>query len=195
MSCSHKNHPFDSRHVRENWWPHQLKCLVIGENPGFTTSAYFYDPIPKNKRDPIQVRSQLLKMLSQIGIISSPDHIAFKSAGFAFDHGIRCPLDSKTEITRQRHLAAGFRSPLAHEAAYLRPLIEQAHKVWVMGHIARDAVVFLMKDKEPGMRDRLSRNLSPPSVDSKFFVSRYLTRCPKKDRVIILEEFRNFWSK
>ena len=159
MNCSHKNHPFDSRHVRENWLPQQLNCLIIGENPGSTSSPYFYDPIPNNRGDPVRVRSQLLKMLSQIGIVSSPDLIAFKSAGLVFDHGIRCPLDSKAEITRQRHLAAGFHSPLAHEAAYLRPLIERAHKVWVMGHIARDAVVFLLKDKEPGMRDKLSRNL------------------------------------
>lgn len=194
ISCSHNNHPFDSRHVQENWWPRELKCLIIGENPGSSTSAYFYDPIPKSKRDSIRVRSQLLKMLSQIGIISSPDLGAFKSAGLVFDHGIRCPLDSKPEIARQRRLAATFRSPLAHEAVYLQPFIEQAHKVWIMGHVARDAVVFAMNELEPEIRDRLNGSLTPPFVYSKFFVSRYLTRCPRKDWNMIFEQFRKFWS-
>src|SRR5215831_13034646 len=184
-SCSHTNHPFDSRHVKANWWPPDLKCLVNGENPGSPASAYFYDPIPQNRRDPVRVRSALLNMLSQIGIIGSPDLAAFKAAGLVFDHAIRCPLASKTEIIRQRHLATSFGSPLAHQATYLRPLIEQANKIWVMGHIARDAVIFLMKKEDHDIRYKFAEKLSPPSIYSKFFFSRYLTRCPVRERNMI----------
>lgn len=169
-----------------------MRCLIVGENPGNTHSAYFYDPPPKIGKDPVKVRSQLLKRLNEIGLIPFSNLESFKTGGFLFDHGIRCPIDTQKEIDLQRQLAQRFKSPLAHQASYLMSLINQADKVWVMGHIARDAVTFQLKDHESFIRRKLSRKLTPPVVHSKFFFSRYLTRCPEEILDQIFECFKNF---
>jgi hypothetical protein len=180
-------HPFDSCRVRERWWPRHLKCLIIGESPGNPGSDYFYTPLPSVGLDQIGVRANLLSGLHAAGLIASVSLEDFREGGFVFDHAIRCTLDIKERITKERQRATRYSSPLAHRAAHLRPLIEEAEKVWVMGHIARDAVVFLCQADYPSMRESLNRTLTPPTQYAKFFFTRYLNRCPDKQSI-----FRRF---
>lgn len=180
-------HPFDSCRVRERWWPRHLKCLIIGESPGNPGSDYFYTPLPRIGSDPIAIRANLLSGLDEAGLITSVSLEAFREGSFVFDHAIRCTLNLKERIAKERQRATRYSSPLAHSATYLRPLIEEAEKVWAMGHIARDAVVFLCQADYPSMKESLNRTLTPPTQHTKFFFSRYLNRCPDKKPI-----FRRF---
>jgi hypothetical protein len=183
-------HAFDSYQVLERWWPKRLRCLIIGESPGDPGADYFYDSLPKTGHDPIDIRSNLLSGLHAAGLVNSVELEAFREAGFVFDHAIRCSLNLSERIAKERHHAVHYRSALAHRATYLRPLIEEAEKVWVMGHIARDAVVFICQKDYPLMMQSLRKTLTPPTQHAKFFFSRYLNRCP--DKSLILDKFSSF---
>jgi hypothetical protein len=189
--CCGSEHPYDSRHVRASWYPSSIKCLVIGENPGVPGSPYFYDPIPKYGADPVEVRRYLLPALVRVHLMESPTLEAFREAGFLFDHAIRCQLDQAVTKVEWK-LAKEFQSDRAHQAAHLKPIIDQAVKVWIMGHVARDAVTHLCTS--PAMIKRFKK-LTPPYVENpKMFVSAYFTRFMKERQVDeVLERFKEFF--
>lgn len=182
-TCCASSHPLDVAKIRERWWPATLRCLVIGESPGSPGAAYFYDPLPHGRRDPVEVRRKLLAGLAELRITEAPTLEAFKTAGFLFDHAIRCQLPSE-DILLERRLAGSFRSPRAHHADHLRTLVDTAPKVWVMGAIARDAVANLYAIPPRAFQ----RTLHPPSVPEnygRFFVSQYLNRYADVRAIIV----------
>src|SRR5262249_50454704 len=111
--CCRGFHPFDSRRVRQRWWPEKVHCLLVGESPGPPGADYFYDPVPDHARDPIVVRRLLLPGLVATGLLDSPTIEAFREAGFAFDHAIRCQLPTAT-IKQEHKLARRYASSKAH---------------------------------------------------------------------------------
>ncbi len=170
--------PFESRKVRERWWPKELRCLVVGESPGGPGSPYFYDQIPVDEDDPVTIRQNFLGALARLKIIASPTLESFRDGGFVFDHAIRAQLPME-RIQLERALAAKYESKLASEALHLRPFIEEAQSVWVMGLIARNAVASLY----PSI-PRQRRKLTPPyQIEQmpKILVSRYLTRMAESE--------------
>ena len=174
LPCCADPHPFDVAQVRDRWWPATLRCLIIGESPGSPGAAYFYDPVPTDRRDPVEVRRNLLTGLAELRLTEAPTLQAFRAAGFVFDHAIRCQLPSD-DIAVERRLARLFRSPRAHQAEHLRALVDAAPRVWLMGAIARDAVAHLYAIPPRAFQGALH----PPSVPAgygSFFVSRYLNR-------------------
>jgi hypothetical protein len=126
--CCPGPHPFDSCPQRAELWPHRVRCLIIGENPGGENSAYFYDP-PEMGRVP--VRDRLLEGLLNEGLIEAASLRAFASAGFAFDHAIRCRLDG--QIAHERSRAMRFASERAHRAEHLRGALDAHPSLWLMG--------------------------------------------------------------
>jgi hypothetical protein len=105
---------------------------------------------------------------------------AFREAGFLFDHAIRCQLP-KAVIDVERKLAEKFISDRAHQATHLKPIVDQATKVWIMGYVARDAVTHISLSPTMVMR---FKKLTPPYVEnSKIFVSAYFTRYLKEQQV------------
>lgn len=67
---------------------------------------------------------------------------AFRDAGLAFDHAIRCPVPLDI-IEQERPRAQRYRSRLVeNRGSHLRDLLASWPKVWIMGHIARQAVTF-----------------------------------------------------
>ena len=90
MSCCNKPHAWDIYDVAIRWRPDNLRCLVVGENPGDESSVDFYQRI--DGRDPVRVRTNLLHGLTTAALISSPTLDAFRAAGFLFDHAIRCHM-------------------------------------------------------------------------------------------------------
>ncbi len=187
--------PFESRRVREQWWPGSLTCLVIGENPGTPGSAYFYDPMPEERADPVEVRHYLLGGLARAGILREPTLEAFRGAGFLFDHAIREQLPADV-IRRERQAAGRFRSERAHAAEHLRSVLSAAPQVWVMGRIALDAVRHIVGLQaifpEPGVDPEYDR-----SVDGipRFFVSRYLNRYAARRVESIVDRFARFFRR
>jgi hypothetical protein len=181
--CCGSPHPFDVAHVRDRWWPRELRCLIIGESPGAPGAPYFYDPVPE--RDPVLVRRLMLSSLARAGLITAPTLAAFQDGGFLFDHAIRCQLPME-EIQRERRRAQRYRSIHAARAEHLREAIEAASSVWAMGLIARNAVAALYPEipKE-------QRRLNPPyriSAAPKFFVTRYFSRWTSTadvDRIVL----------
>lgn len=190
--CCSGRHPFDSRAVPEAWRPQDLRCLIIGESPGDTDSAYFYDPIPVGRTDPIEVRRYLLSGLWSAGLLSAPTLEALRSAGFLFDHAIRCQLP-RDVIKRERAAAARWKSERAHRASHLVALVNAAAKVWVMGRIALDAVRHVC-----GLSALIATcRVHPPYIVSNtgeppFFVSRYMNRWAEQTRPEIIDEFKRF---
>jgi len=189
--CCEGRHPFDSRRVRDSWWPQELHCLLVGESPGPPGADYFYDPIPANAPDSIVVHRHLLPGLAAIGLIESPTLEAFRAAGFGFDHAIRCQLPTAT-VKHEHKLARRYASPRAHAAAHLVESVAAARKVWILGHIARDAVTHVC-----GLRDRRSRITPPYLSETKpsVFVSQYFRRFDRPSVVLeIIEQFKAFFA-
>jgi hypothetical protein len=117
MDCCGKSHAWDTYDVPNRWKPQQrVRCLIVGENPGKQNSVYFYD-VPAN-HDPVRVRTNLLHGLTSAGLIREPTLIAFRTAGFVFDHGIRCHMPFK-EIKRISRTADCTEPPLPAIPAYL----------------------------------------------------------------------------
>lgn len=187
--CCGGPHPFDSRRVKQRWWPEKLHCLLVGESPGPPGADYFYDPVPEDAQDPIVVRRLLLPGLVASGLLDSPTLEAFRAAGFAFDHAIRCQLPTAT-VTQEHKLACRYTSPSAHAASHLAEVVRAAPKVWILGHIARDAVTHVC-----GLGDRRHR-ITPPYIlaeDPRIFVSQYFRRFDTPSRVReIVAEFNAF---
>jgi hypothetical protein len=182
-------HPFDAQQVERSWWPEERRCLIVGESPGAPGAAYFYDPIPP-RRDPITVRRHLLAGLTEAGVIAAPSLEAFRGAGLAFDHAIRCPVPLDV-IEQERLPARAYRSRLVEERGiHIRDLIARWPKVWIMGHLARQAVTFA----DPSLR-RTERGVIPPYVElPRYFVSAYFRRFDSAGAVnAVIGEFRRFF--
>lgn len=163
MNCCNHTHPYDHFDVEGSWQPHELRCLIVGENPGGPESAYFYDPPRSYENDPVDVRDALLKNLSEQKLIASATLKGFKEAGFLFDHAIRCPIDRRK-----------FRAELVRNHEHLRETIAHAPIVWVMGSWACKAVA--------NVTDAFSKKNHPLTQSpysweiGKFFISAYLTK-------------------
>lgn len=99
--------------------PADLRCFIVGENPGDVESAYFYDPTRA-----VSVRTIVLRELHARRQIRAPDLAAFRGAGFSSttgsgaiyrttksrlrprlrpgSHGATFPPDAQLQITRSR---------------------------------------------------------------------------------------------
>ena len=188
MQCYCKRlHAWEKFRVEEEWVPSNLRCFIVGENPGSEKSAYFYD-----ERRAVPVRTILLHELHQRGDISAPSLSAFCTAGFLFDHGIRCHLPDG-EVKAERRLAQRYASDRCAAAEHLKPWIQCAPAVWVMGYIARNAVTSICSELPKDSR-KISREPYPGRVPDapRFFVSRYVTRIQRKEVTAIFREFNSF---
>jgi hypothetical protein len=186
--CGGRQHGWDQFHVEECWIPTELRCFVVGENPGDPNSAYFYDSTRA-----VPVRRIVLRELYSRGQINAPDLPAFRSAGFLFDHAIRCHLSDR-EIKAERRLASRYASSRCAAARHLPPLIARATTVWVMGYIARNAVA-ACGIEFPRDKCKISREPYPGQVHDearRFFVSRYVTRAPRTQVRIIFDRLSSF---
>jgi hypothetical protein len=186
--CGERTHPWDEFRVDPEWLPRPLRCLIVGENPGTSRTPYFYD------RDRgVAVRTILLRELHASGLLVAPTLDAFRTAGFLFDHGIRCQL---SDVATERRLAQTFSSPRANTATHLTPLIRSASAVWVMGYVARNAVAAVCS-RFPRRQGSIARSPYPGQVQEapEFFVSRYLTRAPHEQVAAIFREFVAFWAR
>jgi hypothetical protein len=173
MNCCGKCHGWDVYDVARRWTPSTIRCLIVGENPGDESSPYFYQAVVD--RDPVSVRRNLLYGLKSAGLISAPTLDAFRAAGFLFDHGIRCHMPFQ-RVEAYRRSADRPEPLLPGNGEYLRPLLEKAGVVWVMGRIARKAIRSAAPDFPRG-RDQISREPYPCRLEgTKYFVSRYLSR-------------------
>ena len=192
MECCGSSHPFDSCHVSMTWRPEEIRCFIIGENPGSPGKPYFYDPIPSYGRDQVEVRRRLLPALVAAKLINSPTREAFRESGFFFDHAIRCQLGQQV-VRVEGYLAKRYQSSLARRATHLQPWIEVASKVWMIGYVALAAVTHLYH-REIGWLDAIPS--TGQELNSKFFVSPYFTRFMKDDVVTaITERFKTFLQR
>jgi len=188
--CGDRTHAWEESRVETRWLPERLACLIVGENPGSSTAAYFYD-----EHRAVAVRTILLRELHRGGFICEPALPAFQSAGFLFDHGIRCRLPDD-QIGTERRLARHYNSAKAAAAGHLKPHLEQAQVIWVMGYVARNAVAGVWPEFPRDTRE-ISRHPYPGQAPGapRFFVSRYLTRAPREQVVSIFREFGAFWER
>jgi hypothetical protein len=188
--CGQAAHAWDQFRVATEWVPDRLRCLIVGENPGSATTAYFYD----GNRE-VAIRSLLLEGLYRVGIIAASTLSAFRNAGFLFDHGIRCHL-AGAEVATQRRLARTYSSPRANAATHLTAFIRSASSVWAMGYVARNAVAAACAAFPRDARDIARCPYSMQLQEApKFFASRYLTRAPREDVAAIFREFGAFWVR
>lgn len=185
--CCNGLHAWEKFRVEEEWVPTNLRCFIVGENPGSAKSAYFYD-----ERRAVPVRTILLRELHQRGDISAPSLAAFCAVGFLFDHGIRCHLPDG-EVKAERRLARHNASNRCAAAEHLKPWVQRASAVWVMGYIARNAVTAICCEF-PKDSNKISREPYPRRIPDapRFFVSRYVTRAPRKEMAAIFREFSSF---
>jgi hypothetical protein len=100
--------------------PDPLGCLVIGESPGEDAAKYFYNP----RRRKVAVRAIMLRELHRHNLISEQSLVAFRAAGFLFDHAIRCLLPPRV-VKHEAALADRYLSPSAGAARHLIPFLEQ----------------------------------------------------------------------
>jgi len=198
--CSDPEHAWDLYRVKSAWFPGQLRCLIIGENPGDTGATYFYDHSSGSGRDRVTVRRNLLNGLHQVRLLSAPTLGAFRAAGFLFDHAIRCHLPS-AQVSKERNRADHYDSPRAKSATHLASLVQQAPKVWVMERIARNAVAALNcglpEDWDAAKRQAKQITHPPyprqvPQEHPKFVVSRYLPHISLAEVESLCQKFRAF---
>src|SRR5688572_27617810 len=90
--CKAELHPWDYYKVAAEWLPQEVRCFIIGENPGNTNSEYFYSAPGSYDRDRVRVRRGLLQGLHNGTLVSEATLEGFRNAGFLFDHAIRCLL-------------------------------------------------------------------------------------------------------
>ncbi|MDE0486919.1 MAG: hypothetical protein OXH80_08065 [Nitrospira sp.] len=192
MNCCNHTHPYDDFDVQGRWQPSQLRCLIIGENPGGLESAYFYDPPENYQKDPVIVRKGLLSTLSELKLLYTPTLEGFRQAGFLFDHAIRCPM-TREDIRRERQAAQRYKAARVQKPDHLRRAIAHASIVWVMGHLACNAVANLTNEFSKKQR-RISAHPYPgyDEPESRFFVSEYLTWRNKKKWTNIGSAFAQF---
>ncbi len=193
--CGATEHPWDRYNVPRDWFPRSLRCLIIGENPGYpatarslTPSEYFYTDPP---RDNVVVREALLHGLHREGLIPEARLKGFRDAGFLFDHAIRCLLP-KEVVKRERQAAMRYASHRVEHPDHLRALA-QARVVWVMGHLASNAVANIADDF-PKERRLISKPPWPGELAprSRFFLSEYFARWNEKKAPAICEAFSRF---
>ena len=173
--CSAAKHQWETHEVERVWLPRVLRCFIIGENPGDTTSQYFYEPPEAYASDPVVVRRAVLGGLHRHRLIPEPTLEAFRDAGFLFDHAIRCQLDSDT-VSTERQKAMRYACRRVEGPEHLRSRLATAKMVWVMGHLASNAVANATPEF-PKHRRRISLSPFPGSIGpgSKFFLSEYLS--------------------
>ncbi len=189
--CGAEKHEWDRQEVERCWLPQTLRCFVVGENPGDTTSEYFYKRPASYAHDKVTVRRALLGGLRQQGLIAEATLEGFQEAGFLFDHAIRCKLPSKV-VTSEREKATRYASRLVGDGGHLRRWLAQARLVWVMGHLAN--AVANASAEFPKQRRKISMPPYPGEIarDSRFFVSEYLTWRTKAKASMFAELFKGF---
>jgi len=193
-------HPWDRLGVEHVWQPRRLRCLVVGENPGDVKSAYFYEVPGSYATDPIVVRRCLLRGLQSQKLLATATLQGFRDAGFLFDHAIRCPLPAE-DVEKERNKARRYTVTRVQCPAHLRASLSQAPIVWVMGHLANNAVVNLVAKEFPNLikefpkeKRKISWHPFPDEAapGSRFFVSEYFTWRNEKDSARICEAFSQF---
>lgn len=190
--CGNAMHPWDQFEVESRWLPRSLRCLVVGENPGAATSEYFYACPASYGTDTVVIRMSLLRGLHQQGLILEATLGGFQDAGFLFDHAIRCPLSAKV-VARERQNAMRYASRRVRDPVHLRIRLAHATVVWVMGHLASNAVANATGDF-PKQRRQISKLPYPGPISrrSKFFVSEYFTWRNESAAPGICEAFAQF---
>lgn len=185
--CGERLHAWERFHVDQEWVPADLRCFVVGESPGSAESAYFYDASRA-----VAVRTIVLRELHAHDRINAPTLEAFRAAGFLFDHGIRCHL-SDGDVKREARLARRYASPRCAAADHLKPWIGCAPAVWVMGYIARNAATAICPELPKDAR-KISRDPYPRQIPEapRFFLSRYVTRAPRKEVAVIFQRLDSF---
>ena len=192
--CGGAIHPWDREEVEPRWLPHALRCVIIGENPGDTSSEYFYQPPARYDSDAVVVRRALLRGLHAQGLILEATLEGFRDAGFLFEHAIRCQL-SPDIVSAERQRAMRYTSCRVESPVHLQRWIAEAKVVWVMGHLASNAVANATADF-PKARRRISKPPYPGPIAacSRFFVSEYLTWRTEAQAPRFCEVFRRFAS-
>lgn len=137
--CKAVAHPWGRFNVADSWFPKELRCLVIGENPGDVSSPYFYDPPSNYSEDRVRVRHGLLTGLHACGMLPAARLESFRDAGFLFDHAIRCPLPPSI-VKTERSAAHSYSASRVSRPIHLAENLFRAHVVWVTGHLANNAV-------------------------------------------------------
>jgi hypothetical protein len=173
--CKAEKHGWDRFEVERDWLPPTLRCLIVGENPGDLTSEYFYERPASYQSDEVEVRKALLRGLREHRLIGEETLEGFRDAGFLFDHAIRCQLASGV-VRSEREKAKRYASQRVENPDHLRPWLARAPVVWVMGHLASNAVANATADF-PRQRRQISMPPYPGELapGSRFFLSEYLT--------------------
>jgi hypothetical protein len=193
LPCCHaERHEWDRLEVERNWLPPVVRCLLIGENPGDSYSKYFYERPRSYDADKVAVRRALLHGLHQQGLIAEPTLEGFRDAGFLFDHAIRCHMPANV-VAKEREKAKRYASTLVGGADHLRRWLSEANLVWVMGHLASNAVA----KATPAFAKQERKISMPPypgpiAADSRFFVSEYLTWCTEAKATSFAASFKRF---
>jgi hypothetical protein len=172
--CAAQQHEWDRLEVEREWLPPTLRCFIVGENPGDTTSEYFYQRPASYESDEVAVRRALLRGLCEQGLIAVATLEGFRDAGFLFDHAIRCQLPSKV-VKSEHEKAKRYASQRVGTPDHLRPWLSRAPLVWVMGHLAGNAVANATTEF-PRQRRKISMPPYPGEIAPylRFFVSEYL---------------------
>ncbi len=173
--CGAERHQWEEHKVERRWVPPALRCFIVGENPADKASQYFYERPASYTSDAVVVRRALLRGLHQHGVIPEATLEGFQSAGFLFDHAIRCQLPSRV-VSAERHRAMRYASSRAEEPVHLQPWLALTVVVWVMGHLASNAVANATKEF-PRQRRKISMPPYPGPIapSSRIFLSEYLT--------------------
>ncbi len=173
--CKAKKHGWERFDVERSWLPATLRCLIVGENPGGPSSEYFYERPVSYESDEVEVRKGLLRGLCEQRLIAEPTLEGFRDAGFLFDHAIRCQLNPEV-IRSEREKAKRYACKRVENPEHLRPWLARAPVVWVMGHLASNAVGNATRDF-PKLKRKISMAPYPGELapGAKFFVSEYLT--------------------
>lgn len=193
--CGEDKHGWDRLEVERRWLPQTLRCLVVGENPGDSTSEYFYERPASYAQDGVAVRRALLGELHRQCLIVEATLECFQEAGFLFDHAIRCSLSPKV-VGSERQKATRYKSRRVENADHLRPWLAQSRVVWVMDHLASNAVANVTAEF-PKQRRRISMPPYPGEIatDSRFFVSEYLSWRTESKASAFAEAFKRFAKK
>lgn len=185
-------HQWERFEVARVWQPRWLRCLIVGENPADVGAPYFYEAPTNYTDDPVNVRRGLLQNLYSEKLLAAPTLEGFRDAGFLFDHAIRCLLPK--EVVHKEHQAAmRYASTRVQHPTHLFAALSQAPIVWVMGHLANNAVANLTKEL-PKKERKISRAPFPGEAapGSRLFASEYLHWRNEKDWAKICAAFAQF---
>lgn len=190
--CGAEKHEWNRLEVERRWLPPTLRCFIVGESPGNTTSEYFYERPASYAQDEVGVRRALLRGLHQQGLIAEATLDGFQEAGFLFDHAIRCQLSSMV-VSSERQKAMRYTSRRVGNADHLCMWLAQSCVVWVMGHLASNAVANASAEF-PKQRRKISLPPYPGEIarDSRFFVSEYLSWRTEAEASAFAKAFKRF---